>query len=111
MHFLFWRFTIYILRILNWVFVFIILIIMMRMMAAKPSTEPFSHCIASVPVDDHPLQDGMEQRPPFFRVPGGIFVHQFTHGILQDIQRIIPVSCRDLSDSKSALFYLGKKTF
>jgi hypothetical protein len=62
-------------------------------MTPKPSTKSFSHRISPVPVNDHPLQDGMEQGTPFFRVPGGIFIHQFTHGILQDIQCIIPVSC------------------
>ena len=42
-------------------------------------------------IGDPALQDAEEQRPPLVRGPVGVTPHQGEHGVLHDVQRLIPI--------------------
>jgi hypothetical protein len=49
----------------------------------------------------------MEQRPPLGFIPGAVPLDQLEHGVLNEIERLIVVSCGQLRHAERATFDSG----
>jgi len=79
------------------------------LIAAEPDAKAIADSLASMPVIDPALEDGSEQRPPFRGGAIGIFLDQFEHGILDDVQGIVPAARGQAREAKCALFDTGQE--
>lgn len=77
---------------------------------AQPTAKAVTHRAATVPVIDATLQDTVEQRRPFFFAARGVLFHQFEHGVLHQIQRVVRIVGGDLRDPVSPALHLRKES-
>jgi hypothetical protein len=77
--------------------------------ATEPDQKAIADPLAPMPVVDPALEYGPEQCPPFRGRAIGIFLDQFEHGILDDIQCVVPAARGQPRESKGTLLDAGQK--
>jgi len=63
-----------------------------------------------MPIVDAVVQYPIKQRRPFVRIAPRIFLHQFQHGILHNVERFIRITRGDLGDAIGAALDLSQKS-
>ena len=85
--------------------IFIIVVV-----GAQPRQPAILRAPPPVPVANAALQDAVEQRPPFFRIASAVMAREREHGVLHNVERLIPVTGGELRHAEGASFDTGKET-
>ena len=76
----------------------------------KPTPKTVVYTLPSMPIQNTCLQNTVKQRLPFCRWMQTIFLYQFHHGILHNIQRILTIASGKLRHRKSTAFNITQKS-